>query len=155
MPARIFDGMLTRLERTVRGRNAIVNGFELWVGLAAISAGIVYLYDPSSVDQGAVAAAIGHTASVVWVLVYTIAGIAMWYGLMRPSPLWECLGLWLLGTATCVESITVFGIFGIHQFAPALILLALTPAAWGRALYVQQATIAMAAAYQESTETRE
>lgn len=155
MPARLLNGGLTRLERTVRGRNALFNGFELWVGLAAISAGVVYAYDPSSVDQGAVAQGIGHAASVAWVLVYTASGIAMWFGLLRPAPMWEVLGLWLLGTATAVEAITVVGIFGIHQIVPALILLSLTPAAWGRALFVQQATLKLAEIHQELTGTRE
>lgn len=154
MPARLLKGTLDALERSVRGRNAVLNGFELWIGLAAISAGIVWLYDPSSVDQGAVAHAIGHVASVVWVITYALAGVAIWYGLLRPKPLWEVLGLWLLGTATAVESVTVFGIFGVHQFAPALILLALTPAAWGRALYVQEQALKLAANYQESDRTR-
>lgn len=147
MPARILNGALARLDRSLRGRSAILNGFELWVGLAAISTGIVYLYDHASVDQGPVAHEIGHAASVGWMLAYTAAGLAIWYGLLRPAPLWEVIGLWLLGTATAVQAITILGLFGLHQTVPALILLALTPAAWGRALYVQRGALELAETY--------
>ena len=140
---------VTRMRRTLRGRNVLLNLFEMWVGLAGIISGVVFLYDPSSIHQNAISQRLGYTASAAWVITYMLAGIAIWYGLLRPSPKWETAALWILGGATMIEGIAILSIFGLRGVASASLLLALTVAAWVRAVLVQMAALEFAHAHEE------
>lgn len=144
MPARLFDSALSRMQRTLRGRNAVLNAFELWVGLAGIIAGAVFFYSPASIDQNALTQIVGYKASATWEVGYLVAGILIWWGLLRPSPRWEVVGLWLLGAATATQGIAIGEIFALRGSATAATLLALTFAAWLRALIVQSRTLKLA-----------
>jgi hypothetical protein len=137
VPARLFDRHLVRMQQTLRGHNAILHAFELWVGLAGIIAGVVFFYSPASIDNNAISQVIGHILSATWEVGYLLAGMSIWYGLLRPSPRIEVVGLWLLGAATATQGIAIFSIFGLRGATTALMLLALTVAAWLRALVVQ------------------
>jgi hypothetical protein len=136
-PSRIAAYAITEMQTTLRGRNALINVFELWVGLAGIAAGIVFFYSPASIDNNSVAHALGHTVAMIWIIGYTIGGVLLWYGLVRPSPKWEVVGLWMLGTATAWNGIAILEFFGMRGTASAATLLALTVASWIRALIVQ------------------
>ena len=129
------------LQRTLRGRNALLNLFELWVGLAGIIAGIVFFYSPASINHDVVTAVVGEDVAAIWVFGYAIAGAMIWWGLLRPSPRWETSGLWLLGTATAVNGIAVLDVFELRGTATAALLFALTVASWLRALVVGAAAL--------------
>lgn len=133
MPTRI----VTNLRRNLRGRNALLHVFELWVGLAGIIAGIVFFYRPASISDNAISVVLGHTAAACWVIGYMVAGCLIWYGLLRPSPKWEVAALWLLGGATATNGLAILGVFGWRGAATAATLVALTVASWLRALIVQ------------------
>jgi hypothetical protein len=133
--------MVARLQRTLRGRNAILNIFELWVGLAGIIAGVIFFYDPASIDHNSLSQVIGHGLTSVWVVAYMLSGIAIWVGLLWPSPRFEVAGLWLLGAATAMNGIAIADIFGLRGAATAATLITLTAAAWTRAVLVQQVAL--------------
>jgi hypothetical protein len=136
-PSRIAAYAINEMQTTLRGRNALINVFELWVGLAGVISGIVFFYSPASLDDNSVAHALGHSAAILWIIGYTIGGLLLWYGLIRPSPKWEVVGLWMLGTATAWNAIAIVEYFGLRAVASAATLVALTVAAWTRALIVQ------------------
>lgn len=146
MPYRIpiVAATLGRLRHTLRGRNAILHVFELWVGLAGIVSGIVFFYEPASINRDAISITVGHAAAEAWVLSYLVSGLLIWFGLLRPSPRWEVAALWLLGSATATEGIALIAVFGWHGVATAATLIALTVAAWLRALIVQADTLRLA-----------
>lgn len=134
--------MLTRrLHASIRGRNVILNIFEMWVALAGIISGLVFLYSPASIDKNALALTLGHNLSAVWNLSYFAAGLIIWYGLLRPSPRWEIAGLFLLGGATAINGIAISSIFGLRGVPTAATLLALTVASWLRASFVMRTAI--------------
>lgn len=137
-PSRLAAYFIFELGATLRGRNALINVFELWVGLAGIVSGIVFFYSPASLEHNSpVALALGHTTAMIWILGYMIGGFLLWYGLVRPSPKWEVVGLWMLGTATAWNGIAILEVFGARGTASAATLIGLTVAAWIRALIVQ------------------
>lgn len=136
-PSRLAARFIDRLQQTMRGRNAIVNVFELWVGMAGILSGVSFFYSPASLDHNSVAVTIGYTAAACWITSYLISGILIWHGLLRPSPKWEIVGLWMLGSATAANSIAILYVFDARGVASAAMLAALTLAAWTRALIVQ------------------
>jgi hypothetical protein len=128
--------MTDRLQRTLRGRNAILNIFELWVGLAGIITGVVFLYSPASIDNNALSKTIGYLLSAGWNLSYLLAGLLIWLGLLRPSPRWEVVGLYLLGSATAINGVAITSYFGLRGVATASTLFALGIASWLRASFV-------------------
>lgn len=131
----------SRLQATLRGRNVILNVFEMWVALAGIITGVVFLYSPASIDNNAIAQTIGHNLAAVWSLAYFAAGLVIWYGLLKPSPRWEIIGLYLLGSATGVNGLAITSIFGLRGVATAATLLTLTIAAWLRASFVMRTAL--------------
>lgn len=131
--------VVDRLRRTLRGRNALLNVFELWVGMAGIVTGIVFFYKPAAIDQSAVSQAVGHTVSLVWNIGYFLAGLLIWYGLLRPDPRWETVALWAIGTFTSIEAIAIWAVFGFRGSATAILLVSLTGSAWIRATLVTHA----------------
>jgi hypothetical protein len=137
-------GLLDRLRRTIRGRNALFHIFELWVGLAGILSGVVFFYSPAAIDHNAVAVSLSYTAAAIWSIGYFAAGLGVWWGLLRPSPRIEVVALWLLGTATSINGITILAVFGLRGAATALTLLTLTAASWLRALLVQTDVLRLA-----------
>src|SRR3954462_2343856 len=78
-----------RVARTLRGRNAVLNIFELWVGLAGVVSGVIFFYDPAAIDNNALAQTIGFGLAATWNIMYFISGLLIWYGLLRPSPRME------------------------------------------------------------------
>jgi cytochrome c oxidase assembly factor CtaG len=140
-----------RLQRTLRGRNALINVFELWVALAGIITGLVFFYSPASIDKNALALTIGHTFAATWSISYFIAGLVIWYGLLRPSPRLEVAGLFVLGSATSVNGIAILSIFGLRGAATSVTLLTLTAASWIRALFVMRASLHLAEAHDVSS----
>lgn len=140
MPGRL----LARLDRTLRGRNAILNIFELWIGLAGMISGAVFLYSPASIDHDALARTIGYGLAATWTIAYMLAGVGIWVGLLRPSPRWEVAALWILGGATAANGISILGIFGLRGAATAVTLISLTSASWARAWFVQAAALRLA-----------
>lgn len=147
MPARL----LVSLERTLRGRNAILNIFEMWVGLAGIIAGVVFIYSPASLDRNALANTIGYKLAATWTIAYMLSGGGIWYGLLRPSPKWEVAALWILGTATAANGVSILSIFGLRGAATAATLISLTMAAWARAWFVQAAALRLARESQDAS----
>jgi hypothetical protein len=147
---RVSGGFLDRIRVTLRGRNALLHVFELWIGLAGVISGIVFFYRPASIDQDALTQTIGRTPSAIWIVSYMVAGAIIWFGLLRPSPRWETAGLWLLGAATSINGIAILDIFGWRGVATASTLLALTAAAWLRALIVQADTLRLAAKFEDT-----
>jgi hypothetical protein len=137
VPKRIPATVVSRLRQTLRGRNALLHVFELWVGLAGIVSGIVYFYSPASLDGNAVSRTVGGSVAAVWIVGYAIAGTLIWYGLLKPSPRWEVVGLWLLGSATATNGIAIISVFAIRGVPSSATLIALTAAAWLRAMTVQ------------------
>jgi hypothetical protein len=148
VPARVVAGVFDRFRQTLRGRNVLLHVFELWVGLAGIISGIVFFYRPASIDQDALTQTIGRTPSAVWIVGYMLSGAVIWLGLLLPSPRWEVVGLWLLGTATAINGVAIVDIFGFRGVATASTLFALTVASWLRALIVQADTLRLATEYQ-------
>lgn len=144
MPARLLTRELEQLRSSLRGRNLVLHVFEMWVGLAGIVAGIVFFYSPASINHSAITQTIGYHAAAVWTIGYMIAGLLIWFGLLWPSPLWEVVGLWLLGSATAMNGIAVIAVFGLRGTATVSILLTLTAASWLRALIVQADTLKLA-----------
>jgi len=140
MPSRFVD----RLQLTLRGRNALLNVFELWVALAGIITGFVFFYQPSSIDHGSLAQTIGYTLAAVWSVSYFCSGVIIWFGLLRPSPRVEIAGLWLLGSATSVNGIAILSVFGLRGAATSVTLFTLTFASWIRALIVMRASLRLA-----------
>lgn len=140
MPQRI----VTALQRTLRGRNALLNVFELWVGLAGIITGIVFLYDPAAAYKNSLAIVVGHTATAAWALSYFAAGAAIWVGLLKPSPRIEVAGLWVLGSATSINAIAILTVFGLRGAATSITLFTLTAASDIRALFVLRAALYLA-----------
>lgn len=124
------------MQRTLRGRNALLNVFEMWVALAGVISGIIFFYAPASIDRNALSLIVGYWPSAVWNVAYFTAGLIIWWGLLKPSPKWEIVGLWLLGGATAVNAIAIGSVFGLRGAATALTLLALTVASWLRASFV-------------------
>lgn len=136
--------MVTRMQRTLRGRNALLNVFEMWVALAGIVTGLVFLSEPNSIRQNAITETIGYTLAAAWSLAYMVTGLIIWYGLLRPSPRWEVVGLFLLGSATSANGIAILSIFGLRGAGTAVTLLALTVAAWLRASFVMRSALRLA-----------
>jgi len=132
MPGRL----VARLDRTLRGRNAILNIFELWIGLAGIISGIVFLYSPASIDHDALARTVGYGVAATWTIAYMLAGAGIWVGLLKPTPKWEVASLWILGAATAINGVSIIGIFGLRGIATAVTLISLTSASWARAWLV-------------------
>lgn len=125
-----------QFELTVSGRNAILNIFELWIGLAAVISLCVFLADPNGIEHSSVSDVIGHTWTEVWQVGYGISGMLIWFGLLRPSPRWEIAGLSILGSTTSINGVAIVHYFGLRGAAPALTLLALAVASWSRGLFV-------------------
>lgn len=132
------------LDSTLRGRNALLNIFELWVGLAGVISGAVFLYSPASIDHDALAHTVGYGLAATWTIAYMIAGAGIWIGLLKPSPKWEVAALWILGGATSANGISILGIFGIRGAATAVTLISLALASWARAWFVQAAALQLA-----------
>jgi hypothetical protein len=143
--------MLRRISRTVRGRNAVLNIFELWIGIAGFVSGVVFAYAPASIDHNALANEIGHSLAATYTVGYALSGCVIWYGLLRPSPKWEIVGLYVLGIATAADGISVLSTFGVRGTLSAVTLITLTFAAWVRAWFVQSATLRLAQEYQRGT----
>lgn len=122
-----------------RKRNALINLFELWVGLAGVVSGIVYFYSPASLDNNSIARVVGHHMATVWSVGYFIAGLLIILGLIWPQPQWEIAGLWLLGAATAINGLAVLYIFGLRGIATSLTFMTLTLAAWIRGHLVARA----------------
>lgn len=138
------DRIIAKLQHTLRGRNALLNVFELWVALAGIVTGVVFFYSPASIDRNALAQTVGHNFSAAWSISYFLAGLIIWFGLLRPSPRLEVAGLWLLGSATAINGIAIFSVFGLRGAATSVTLLSLTVASWIRASFVMRASLALA-----------
>ena len=136
--------MIARLEASFRGRNALLNVFEMWVAFAGVVSGIVFFYAPASIDNNSLSQIVGYWLSAAWNISYFIAGLMIWFGLLRPSPRWETAGLFLLGGATGVQAIAIDSIFGLRGAATATTLFALTVAAWWRASYVVRTAVKLA-----------
>lgn len=130
-----------RLHRTLRGRNAVLNIFEMWVALAGVVSLVVFFYDPASINRNALAQTIGHTFAAACIVAYGCAGLVIFYGLLKPSPRWEIVGLFILGSTTSVNGLAILSIFGLRGAATAVTLLALTVAAWLRASLVMRTAL--------------
>lgn len=137
MPQRIIQ----HLSASTRGRNLVVNVFEMWVGLAGILTGVVFFWKTASIESGAVDVAVGHNVAIIWNVGYFVAGLLIWWGLLRPSPRWEVVALWGIGTFTAIESIAIWALFGLRGSASAILLLALAAASWTRATIVTNAAL--------------
>lgn len=138
------DRILIRLQGTLRGRNAILNIFEMWVALAGVIAGVVFFYSPASIDQNALAQTVGHALAGVWSVSYFIAGFMIWFGLLAPSPRIEIAGLSLLGSAVSVNGIAILAVFGLRGATTSVTFLTLAVASWIRASLVLRASLALA-----------
>lgn len=136
--------LVDRLQGTLRGRNAMLNVFELWVGLAGVVTGAVFLYAPSSIDKGSLSLTIGHALAAVWSIAYMCAGFLIWFGLLRPSPRVEIAGLYLLGSATSINGIAIISVFGLRGASTSITLFTLTVASWIRASIVMRASLKLA-----------
>jgi hypothetical protein len=136
--------MIDRLQATLRGRNAMLNVFELWVALAGVITGLVFFYSPSSIDQGSLAQTIGRNLAAVWSVSYFASGLIIWLGLLRPSPRFEIAGLYLLGSATSINGIAILSVFGLRGAATSITLFTLTFASWIRASFVMRASLHLA-----------
>ena len=129
--------MVTRkLQATLRGRNVLLNIFEMWIALAGVISLIVYFYDPASINHNALEQTIGHNLTALFNIAYGLSGLTIFYGLLKPTPRWEVVGLFILGATTAVNGFAILGIFGLRGVATASTLLALTIAAWLRASFV-------------------
>lgn len=135
---------IDRLQLTLRGRNAVLNVFELWVALAGIITGVVFFYQPSSIDHSSLTQTVGYDFAAAWSISYFCAGIIIWFGLLRPSPRVEIAGLYLLGSSTSVQGIAIFSVFGLRGAATAVTLFTLTMASWIRASIVMRASLRLA-----------
>lgn len=134
--------MLARhLQRSLRGRNMLLNIFEMWVGLAGIISALVYLYDPAAIDKNALAVTLGHNLAAFYNVAYGIAGLVIWWGLLRPSPRWEIVGLYILGGTTAANGLSIVSVFGLRGIATSSTLLALTLASWIRASFVMRTAV--------------
>lgn len=133
--------IVRRLQRTLRGRNVILNIFEMWVGLAGIISALVYLYDPTAINKNALAVTLGHELAAFYNIAYGIAGLVIWFGLLRPSPRWEIVGLYILGGTTAANGLSIVSVFGLRGVATSSTLLALTVAAWIRAGFVMRTAL--------------
>lgn len=133
--------IIDRLGRTLRGRNALLNVFELWVGLAGILTGIVFVYSGLSIESSAIDIAVGREVALAWNIGYFMAGVLIWWGLLRPSPRMETVALWGIGTSTAIEAIAVGAVFGVRGSVSVLLLSSLTAAAWIRATIVLHAAL--------------
>lgn len=134
--------MITRhLQRSLRGRNMLLNIFEMWVGLAGIISALVYLYAPATIDKNALAVTLGHNLAAFYNLAYGVAGVIIWFGLLRPSPRWEIVGLYLLGGTTAANGLSIASVFGLRGVATSSTLLALTVASWIRASFVMRTAV--------------
>jgi len=130
-----------RLARTLRGRNAVLNIFELWVGLAGVVSGVIFFYDPAAIDNNALAQTIGFGLAATWNIMYFISGLLIWYGLLRPSPRMEVTGLFILGSATAISGVAIISFFGMRGAATASTLFALAIAAVLRGGFVYKAVL--------------
>lgn len=146
--------MVIRLQRTIRGRNALLNLFEMWVALAGVISGLVFFYSPASIDHNSLSVIVGYWPSVVWNIAYFAAGLMIWYGLLRPSPRWETVGLFLLGGATAVNATAIGSVFGLRGAATATTLFALTFAAWLRASFVVRTAVRIAEEHHDASPSR-
>lgn len=136
--------MAERLQKTLRGRNALLNLFELWVGLAGVISGLVFFYDPLSISNNALAHTITFPIAAAWSVSYFFSGLIIWYGLLRPSPRWEVAGLILLGSATAIEGVAIISYFGLRGAATASTLISLAVASWLRSGFVYKAVLRLA-----------
>lgn len=132
---------VSRLQRSLRGRNVLLNIFEMWVALAGIIGGAVFFYSPASIDNNALSQTVGWDLSAAWSISYFLAGIVIWYGLLKPTPRWEIVGLFLLGSATSVNGVAISSVFGLRGAATATTLLTLGAAAWLRASFVMRTAL--------------
>lgn len=141
LPIREEKNLLSRLEYTLRGRNAIVNIFELWVGMAGILSGIIFFVDPLAISGNVLSKQIGFGLAVLWNILYFICGFLIWYGLLRPSPRWEVVGLLTMGSVTAINGVSIISFFGLRGVATASISISLSVAAWVRGIYVFRAVL--------------
>jgi hypothetical protein len=136
--------IVDRLHRTLRGRNALLNIFELWVGCAGILSGIVFFYNPAAIEKNALAIALGHHLVALWNVAYFAAGGIIWYGLLRPSPKWEIFGLYILGSTTAINGLAISSVFGLRGSPSAFLLFGLALASWLRASFVMRSALRLA-----------
>lgn len=136
--------MIIQALMKVRSRNVILNLFELWVGIAGIASGFVYFYAPASINGNSITITVGHSWAAIWNVIYFIAGLLICYGLIRPSPRWEIVGLYMLGSATAIQGVAIWFVFGLRGMATALTLITLTIASWIRATLVYIVTTSLA-----------
>lgn len=136
--------IIDHIERTFRGRNALINVIELWVALAGVITGIVFFYSPAAIDKNALAQTVGHGLASVWNVGYFAAGLIIWFGLLKPSPRFEISGLCLLGGATSVNGIAILTVFGLRGAATSITYFTLTIAVWIRAYWVMRAALHLA-----------
>jgi hypothetical protein len=129
---------------TIRGRNAVLNVFELWVGTAGVISGLIFFVKPLSIDNNALTNTIGYKLSAAWSVAYFLAGLAIWYGLLRPSPRVEVMALFLLGAAVAINGIAIINFFGVRGAASAVTLLSLAMASWLRADFVMRTALRLA-----------
>lgn len=123
--------MISRV--SYRRANVLLNLFELWVGLAGIVSGIIYLTDLPALRQASITLQVGEYLAISWLIMYTISGVLIWAGLLLPSPRLEVAGLCLLGSATAIEGLSIGAHFSISGIGTAIVYLSLTAAAWTRA----------------------
>lgn len=133
--------IVQRMHASLRGRNVLINIIEMWVALAGVISGLIFVYRPASIDQNALSQTIGHNLAATWSISYAAAGVIIWFGLLRPSPRWEVVGLFLLGSATSVNGLAIVSVFGLRGAATAATLLTLTLATWLRASFVMRTAL--------------
>lgn len=126
-----------RLRRHLRRRATDLFGasFELLIALAAIVTAVSYFANPALLADAAVGDQAGPLA-IAWSALYGAAGVAIFYGLIRPALRFELAGLSLLAAAALVNAVAIYVLRGPSGLGSILTYLALVPACGMRGFLV-------------------
>jgi hypothetical protein len=98
---------------SLRRTNAELNVFELWIAIAAIVGSLFYFIDPDALLSASVSKEIGSQAlAFLWNAGYLASGLGLLYGLLKPSPRIELVGLWLVAATTAINGVAILTAFG-------------------------------------------
>lgn len=111
-----------------------------------VQGGITALANPDAANVTSVSRVLPDSLQAVevfWQLAYLVAGLAMFYGVLRPEPLVEVLGTWLAGWSLGVNVLALLLLRGASGTGPALgaFLISILACAWRiRALHRRAAS---------------
>lgn len=128
--------------------------FELLLAVLSVLAACAFFFDPDALRRTAVGEAV-HPFDWAWNVTYMIGASAIIFGLLRPSPRFEALGLWFLSGAIATNAAAVVVLRGTAGLATIATYAAVVAAFHVRVRVIQRAIATQQAAQREMAERLE